>query len=144
MSSSRQSSSKRNAEEAGMGPPDQKSTTKKAKRETALEASLSQLKRALDPDELPLTWEDYDPGHFMEEMRRMSRKVNPLTRETIGAYIKDRLQRDLHALDILERHLKRPVISGVLDPEDLKLTQTAHHSMIEYVVSVRTCLNGQS
>jgi hypothetical protein len=145
MSSGKQSSSKRKAAVAGMDLLDQKPATKKTRRETALETRLSQLKRAfVDPDELPPEWEDYDPGHFMEGMRRMSRQVNALTLETVGEYIKDRLQRDLTTLDIRERRLTRPVTPGFLDPEDLELTQTVRRQMIEYVVGVRTCLNGQS
>jgi hypothetical protein len=137
---SESSNKKRTAEAAGMGSPDQQSTTKKTRREAALEASLNQLKRALGPDELPPEWEDYDPGHFMEGMGRMGRVVNALTRETVQEYISDGfIEDDLTTLDIQESKIQR-----IQNPTDPQLTQTVRRQMIEYVVRVRTRLKGQS
>ena len=61
---------------SGMASPDQLPATKKPKLKTALEASLTKLQETLGIDELPPSWEFYDPNCFMAEMRRLSGEIN--------------------------------------------------------------------
>ena len=126
-----------------MGPLDKQSAKKKTKLDTELGARLTRLQEALGPDKLRLVWEEYDPRHFMEEMRRLGRKINRLTLETVADYVTDgRLRADLVALDTQEMYLKQPV--GPVEPVYLEVAQANRERMIKYVARVRTRLNGQS
>jgi len=144
-------SNKRSAEVAGMDTSDQKlnkkqkqkqTNTPTGKRETALETRLTKLQQVLGPDELPPEWGAYDPGYFMEEMRRLGRKSMTLTLKTVANYISEDLERDLTSLEFQEIHLKEPV--GGLGPGGPVFAQALRRQMIQYVAKVRTCLKGQS
>jgi hypothetical protein len=107
---SKESSRKRSASTAGMGPPDKKSAKKKKKLETKLGVTLTRLQQVLGPGTLILGWKKYDPDCFVEEMRRMGDQINALTPRLVEDYVTDgRLKDDLDALDIQEEDLKRPV-----------------------------------
>jgi hypothetical protein len=142
--SNQASNRKRSASTAGMGPPEKESTTKKPKLDTALEATLTKLKQVLHPDNLVLEWADYDPGLFMDEMRRMGREINALNLDTVGEYITDGLDADLRMLDHQEIGLGRRVDPNSVKAEYLELAQGVHKDMIKYVARVRARLTGQS
>jgi hypothetical protein len=143
--SNQASNRKRRASTAGMGPPDKQSMTKKTKLDTALETRLTELKQVLHPDELSQPWKVYDPGDFMDEMRRIGRKINALTLDTVGNYITNgSLEANLSALDIQDIELRRPVDPESVKAEYLEFAQRIRQQMINYVERVRTGLNGQS
>ncbi|KAG8783397.1 hypothetical protein FRC15_005267 [Serendipita sp. 397] len=129
---------KRNASTAGMGPPDQRSTTKRSRLDTALETKLTECKSVLQPDELRVSWEDYDPGSFMKSMQQLSRVINALDLKTVGKYISNGgLAADLFTLDVQGTKLKTGLEDPLMDTD----VKRAREIMITYVTRVRACLN---
>ncbi|KAG8817621.1 hypothetical protein FRC19_011261 [Serendipita sp. 401] len=129
---------KRNASTAGMGPPDQQSTTKRSRLDTALETKLTECKSVLHSRSLRPAWKRYDPGLFMEEMHQLSERINALDLKTVEKYISNReLAADLAALRVQEKELKQGIEDPAMDP----LMKTLRETMITYVERVRACLN---
>ena len=116
------------------GPP-----IKKAKRPSALETKLENLKESLDG--FNDIWEMYDPGYFMKQMHRTRARVAKLTPSTIQEFITSGVCDELPGiLDALDHQLLTPST----DPQLLELTRTIRKGMSAYLGRVRQSLKGQS
>ena len=111
---------------------------KKAKRPSALETKLEELKESLDGfNEI---WEMYDPGYFMKQMHQTRARVAKLTPSTIQQFITSQVCNSLPTtLDALDHQLLTPCT----DPQLLELTRTMRKEMGAYVADVRRRLKGQ-
>ena len=131
-------SKKRKASATTIGPPE-----KKARRPTALETQLENLRETLA--ELPPIWEMY-AGLFMEQMRHTREQIDGLTPNTIEEFIAtgecDWL---LNALDSLNYHLlENSTPMGSQPVERTLIYQDMRNAMIAYVELVRGGLEGPS
>lgn len=111
---------------------------------TELETELTRLKMLLA--DLPLTWKAYAPGVFMDEMRRLQKKFNNLTPETVLRYVDlgGGFQNDLDALQVHEADLKNSPAPASLEPWRNRRLPVMRQCMISHVINVQNQLKGQS
>jgi hypothetical protein len=109
---------------------------------TALETKLAELRNILN--DLPPEWEPYDPGYFMDEMRRLQNRFNEMSANMIGEYLaRGSVDVDIWCLKEQEANLVDAPITPSITSNLLGRTQQARSLMLAHVKQVRACLDGQ-
>ncbi|PVF91765.1 hypothetical protein CPB86DRAFT_878326 [Serendipita vermifera] len=117
----------------GMGPPPKR-------KPTALESKLIELRKILN--NLPPVLRRYDPGYFMEGMKRLQTKFDKLAVNEIQDYIADGgLDKDLFALQEQENDLEKALRTPTISSRPLERTQMAYSLMLTYLKKIRDQLD---